>query len=144
MLRGDVASPAADACGHSVLGDHLNPAVEVAKLSALFQAQREPAMIQTCMEKSCQPDLGLFGRRGGDELVNAMADQGVKILTQDFRETAIRDSNFAFERNCEDGLVEAIDQFAVIVLGTGNYLDEFLELFFAGRQGGGWLVRLSS
>ena len=101
-------------------------------------------MIQTCVEKSCQPDLCLFGRRGGDELMNTMADQGVKILAQYFRKTAVRDSNFAFERNCEDGLVEAIDQLAVVMLGAGNYLDEFFELFFAGRQGGGWVVRLSS
>jgi hypothetical protein len=68
--------------------------------------------------------------------VNAMADQGVKILAQDFRETAIRDPNFAFERNREDSLVEGIDQLAVVVLGAGDYLDEFLELFFAGRSSG--------
>jgi hypothetical protein len=65
-----------------------------------------------------------------------MADQGVEILAQYFRETTIRDSNFAFERNCEDGLVESIDQLAVVVLGAGNYLDEFFELFFAGRSSG--------
>jgi hypothetical protein len=70
-----------------------------------------------------------------------MTDQGVKILAQYFRETAIGHPNLAFERNCEDGLVEAIDQFAVVMLGTGNYIDEFFELLLVGGWGGGWLVR---
>ena len=61
MLRSDVAGPAADSRGNSVFIDHLNPAVEVAKLSALFQAQREPAVVQTCVEKSRQPDFASSG-----------------------------------------------------------------------------------
>jgi hypothetical protein len=94
-------------------------------------------MIQTCVEESCEPDFRFLGRWGGDELVNAMADQGVEIFAQYFCETTIRDPNFAFERDCEDGLVEGIDQFAVVMLGAGNYLDELLELFFTGGSGGG-------
>ena len=132
MLRSYVAGPAADSRGNSVFIDHLNPAVEVAKLSALFQAQREPAVVQTCVEKSRQPDFGLFRRRGGDELVNAMTDQSMEVLAQYFRKTAIGHPNFTFEGKCEDGLVEAIDQLAVVMLGTGNYIDEFFELLLVG------------
>ena len=41
VLRCDVTGPAADSRGDSLFGYHLNPAIEVAKLARLLQAQRE-------------------------------------------------------------------------------------------------------
>jgi len=144
MLRSDVAGPAADAGDNPFFRDGLHPTIEIAELSAFSQLERQPAMVQASVEKSWQPDFRFLQSWGGDELVKAVADEAVKILAQYLGKTAIRHTNLAFERKREDSLVEAIDQLAIVMLRTGNYVDEFLKLPLARRSGGRQAFRFCS
>ncbi len=72
-----------------------------------------------------------------------MTDQILKRDAQNFDEASIGDADFTVERNGEDRVVQAVDQFAVIQLRAGNYFDELLELRFGGSAHGArrWLRR---
>src|SRR5580704_825844 len=87
------------------------------------------------MKKGGKPLLGFLEGGRCDELVEAVPDQIRKIGGKDFGEAAIGDANFAFERKREDGLVEAIDQLAIVVLRAGDDVDELFELVFASSSG---------
>src|SRR5215469_4575826 len=99
-------------------------------------------MVHAAVQESRQPVLRLLESWSGDEFVNTMPNEIVKIFAKDFSEAAVYDSNLAIERNGENGLIEAIDQLAVVVLGTRDDVYELFDLLLTGGRGAERQLRL--
>jgi len=77
------------------------------------------------------------------EIRQAAANQMLERDSQYLGEAAIGDSNFSVESQGEDGVIEVINQIAIIVLRTRNHFDELIVLSFSSRlkrQLIGWIV----
>jgi hypothetical protein len=72
-------------------------------------------------------------RGRNDKFIQPVADEILKRNAQYFNETAIGDADFTFERNGKDGVIQAVNQLAVIQLRARNHFDELLELRLGRR-----------
>jgi hypothetical protein len=67
------------------------------------------------------------------EIRQAAANQMLEGNSEQFREAAIGDSNFSVESQSEDGVIQVIDQIAIIVLRTRNHFNELVVLSLSSR-----------
>ena len=65
-----------------------------------------------------------------DEFTEIVTNEFGESDIENFTKTPVGDAHFAFQGKGEHGLVEIIDEFAVVVLRAGDDLNEFLKLLF--------------
>src|ERR1700722_14488562 len=136
-----VASPTDYECEAGVLADRLHPALKVAGLPIFFQFDRNDATPRSALQESRKPLLELSSRGRLNEIGQATTDELRKRNIHQLGQAAVGNTNFAVHRQSEDGVVEIIDQIAIVVLRTRDNFYEFVVLSVASRTEG-LLIRL--
>jgi hypothetical protein len=77
--------------------------------------------------------LKLAARRSLNKIRQAAADQMLERNSQQLGKAAVGNAYFSIESQGEDGVIEVINEIAIIVLRTRNNFDQLIVLSFSSR-----------
>ena len=120
-----------------VAGHGVRDAIVIANRVLFFEADLNDAGPMAALDKTrqCAADqfravaASLFekiGYRAADDLLVAKTDE--------VRKAAIHGADFALERECDEDVVERIDEVAITLLGAGDDGKELIKLLLGGRR----------
>src|SRR6202162_5443641 len=133
-LCGNVARPPDDrTVAASILADRLHPALELPGFLFLLQFDGRDSRPRSPFQKESKPWLEFLACGRLYEIRQAAANQMLEGNSEQFGEAAIGDSNFSVESQSEDGVIQVIDQIAIIVLRTRNHFNELVVLSLSSR-----------
>ena len=133
---GDVAGEDGDAVdlvrtGHSVRG-----AIEIMDVALIAESNLEDSGPGAAFEETGHGTLHHFRTIACgflDEVAQRFADDLLKGQTNQIRETAIYGTDFAFEGERHQNVIEGINEIAVALLGARDNFEELIQLLVARR-----------